>query len=49
MSKYNQYCIYNKYTRQIVFKGSYNICLEHFNIQDKTFRLQNKIIPYKND
>ena len=49
MSKYKQYCIYNKYTRKTELYGSYQYCLEYYNSKDSTFRKQNKIIPYNND
>lgn len=45
--KKDEYCIYNKYKRLIVYNGSYNSCLEYFNSQDKTFRKIHKIINIK--
>ena len=45
--KSNNYCVYNKYNRKVVFTGSYNDCLNYFNTQDKIFRKQHKIIDKK--
>ena len=37
MSKTN-FAIINKYSRQVVYQGSYPECQEYFNSKDKVFR-----------